>query len=176
MTDAFAQLPYRPCVGVMLVNAQGRVFVGQRIDTRGIARADGDFAQSGGGEGDAWQMPQGGIDPGEDIRTAALRELAEETGVSADKAEIVAISAHEHLYDLPAALLGKLWKGRYRGQRQTWVLMRFLGSDADVRLDAHDPAEFAAWKWVDPAELPGLIVPFKRAVYAAVVAEFEPLI
>ena len=121
-------------------------------------------------------MPQGGIDPGEDIPTAALRELAEETGVSADKAEIVAISAQEHLYDLPPALLGKLWKGRYRGQRQTWVLMRFTGNDADVRLDAHDPAEFAAWKWVDPAELPDLIVPFKRAVYAAVVEEFKPLL
>lgn len=176
MTDAFAHLPYRPCVGVMLVNRDARVFVGQRIDTRGIARADGDFAQSGGGEGDAWQMPQGGIDEGEDIPTAAFRELGEETGIGADKAEIVAVSAEEHFYDLPAALLGKLWKGRYRGQRQTWVLMRFLGNDADVRLDAHDPAEFAAWKWVDPGELPDLIVPFKREVYAAVVKEFTPLI
>jgi putative (di)nucleoside polyphosphate hydrolase len=156
-----AGLPYRPCVGVMLANRAGQVFVGQRIDTR---------------EGDRWQMPQGGIDPGEDIEAAAFRELREETGVGADLATIVATAREEQLYDLPIELLGKLWGGQYRGQRQTWVLMRFAGEDADIDLAAHDPPEFLAWKWVAPEDLPGLIVPFKRRVYEAVVREFAELI
>lgn len=161
MTIDPASLPYRPCVGVMLVNAAGDVFVGQRIDAK---------------EGDRWQMPQGGIDKGEDIPTAAFRELSEETGVDAGLAEIVATSADEHLYDLPEELLGKLWGGKYRGQRQAWVLMRFTGNDDDIDLDAHDPPEFLAWKWVRPGELEDLIVPFKRRVYRAVVEEFGALI
>ncbi|MBU6268153.1 MAG: RNA pyrophosphohydrolase [Sphingomonadales bacterium] len=157
----YTSLPYRPCVGVMLVNRDGLAFVGRRIDTK---------------EGDFWQMPQGGIDPGEDIDTAALRELAEETGVLPHHVELVGRTGEDLLYDLPPELLGKIWKGRYRGQRQTWLLARFLGEDADVRLDAHDPAEFEAWKWIAPDLLPELIVPFKRAVYEAVLAEFRPLI
>jgi putative (di)nucleoside polyphosphate hydrolase len=156
-----ADLPYRPCVGVMLVNAEGRAFAGKRIDNR---------------EGDFWQMPQGGIDPGEDLHEAAYRELWEETGVTADHAEIVAQTREELLYDLPPELLGKLWKGKYRGQRQTWILARFTGRDADIKLDAHDPAEFCDWKWVEPRLLPELIVPFKKAVYEAVLKEFLPLI
>jgi putative (di)nucleoside polyphosphate hydrolase len=160
MTDVSA-LPYRPCVGIMLVNEDGLVFVGKRIDNK---------------EGDAWQMPQGGVDEGEDLRRAALRELAEETGVREDMVSIIAQTREELLYDLPDALIGKLWNGRYRGQRQTWFLARFAGVDADVRLDAHDPAEFYEWKWVAPETLPDLIVPFKKRVYRAVVDEFSELI
>ncbi|WP_226016810.1 RNA pyrophosphohydrolase [Novosphingobium sp. FKTRR1] len=156
-----AGLPYRPCVGVMLVNAAGRVFVGKRIDNK---------------EGDAWQMPQGGIDEGEDLHAAALRELYEETGVPAELVSLIAQTPEELLYDLPPELLGKLWKGRYRGQRQFWLLLRFAGADTDINLNAHDPAEFLDWKWVDPEQLPDLIVPFKRRVYRQVLDEFRPLI
>ena len=161
MTVDLSTLPYRPCVGVMLVNGEGKVFVGQRIDAK---------------EGDRWQMPQGGIDDGEEIHAAAFRELAEETGVDQSLATIIATSAEELLYDLPDDLKGKLWGGKYRGQRQTGVLMRFAGSDDDIDLEAHDPPEFLDWKWVHPDELEELIVPFKRRVYRAVVAEFGAVI
>jgi putative (di)nucleoside polyphosphate hydrolase len=154
-------LPYRPCAGVMLVNREGLVFVGQRIDPSAHGY---------------WQMPQGGIDSGEDVRTAALRELHEEIGVGADLVEVIAQSARPHRYDLPPELLGRVWQGRYRGQEQHWLLGRFLGSDADINLNAHPPPEFNAWRWVAPELLPELIVPFKRAVYEGVVAEFRPLI
>lgn len=107
---------------------------------------------------------------------AALRELAEETGVGAHHVSVVATTREELLYDLPDHLMGKLWKGRYRGQRQHWVLARFLGEDGDIRIDAHDPAEFCEWKWLEPARLPEVIVPFKRSVYEAVLAEFRDLI
>ncbi len=145
----------------MLVNADGMVFVGERIDPS----AHG-----------FWQMPQGGIDKGEDVQDAALRELAEETGIGAHLVEVIAPASQPYFYDLPPELLGKVWKGKYRGQEQYWFLGRFLGSEADIDLNAHDPAEFAAWRWVAPETLPDLIVPFKRDVYAALVAEFGPLI
>lgn len=150
-----AALPYRPAAGIMLVNADGQVFVGQRMDSTL----------------EAWQMPQGGIDPGEDALTAALRELGEETGIAPDKVELLATAPEELYYDLPDELIGKLWKGRYRGQRQTWFLFRFLGDDSDVDI-ATEHQEFRAWRWVDPADLSAMIVPFKRALYEQVLAAF----
>lgn len=161
MRDDFRQLPYRPCVGVMLVNEWGKVFVGKRIDNK---------------EGDAWQMPQGGMDDGEDVLAAGYRELAEETGVTRSLATLIARSREELLYDLPDELLGTLWGGRYRGQRQHWLLLRFTGGDAQINLEAHNPPEFCAWKWVEPEQLPDLIVPFKKRVYRAVLEEFRDLI
>ncbi|MGN6499294.1 MAG: RNA pyrophosphohydrolase [Tsuneonella sp.] len=156
-----SELGYRPCVGVMLVNAEGQVFVGRRIDNR---------------EGDWWQMPQGGIDQGEDLRAAALRELAEETGIAGEHIAIISQSAETLRYDLPEELIGKLWGGRYRGQEQTWLLARFTGPEEAIDLNAHDPAEFCAYRWIDPEELPELIVPFKKRVYRAVLEEFRDLI
>ena len=149
---------YRPCVGVMLVNRHGHAFVGKRIDTR---------------EGDWWQMPQGGVDKGEDLTSAVLRELWEETGALAEHVELVADLGQELFYDLPESLIGKLWGGKYRGQRQSWFLARFTGEEHHIDLNAHEPAEFCEWKWVDPELLPDLIVPFKREVYATVVAGFR---
>ncbi|MBN8830472.1 MAG: RNA pyrophosphohydrolase [Sphingomonadales bacterium] len=155
-----ADLPYRPCVGVMLANRQGQVFVGQRIDSK---------------EGDAWQMPQGGIDEGESPEVALIRELAEETGIVADLVDIIARSAHEHLYDLPDELIGRLWGGKYRGQAQRWFLVRFKGTDEDINIATAEP-EFSAWRWVEAEQLVELIVPFKRPVYREVVQEFRALL
>lgn len=118
----------------------------------------------------AWQMPQGGIDPGETPRQAALRELSEETGT--DKAEILAESVFWHRYDVPAEIAGRMWGGRFRGQEQRWFAMRFTGRDSDIDIVTAHP-EFDAWKWVVPDDLPGLIVPFKRAIYLAVLDEFR---
>ncbi|PJE31510.1 RNA pyrophosphohydrolase [Pseudooceanicola marinus] len=153
-----AALPYRPCAGVMLVNELGLVFTGQRNDMKA-------------GEPPAWQMPQGGIDEGETPEEAALRELWEETGVTADKVTLEAMTDDWILYDLPEHLLGKIWKGKYRGQKQKWALMRFHGSDADIDI-ATDHPEFTQWKWMAPDELVENIVPFKRSVYEAVLAAF----
>ncbi|MEO0937676.1 MAG: RNA pyrophosphohydrolase [Pseudomonadota bacterium] len=153
--EEIAKLPYRRNVGVMLMNAAGHVWVGQRLDR--------DF--------DAWQMPQGGIDNGEDPREAALRELEEETGVRRDLVEEVAVSDGWLPYELPHDLIPKLWKGRYRGQEQKWYLLRFLGTDDQVNIETDEP-EFSEWKWLDPVDLEAAIVPFKREVYRAVLAEF----
>ena len=162
MTD-FSKLPYRPCAGIMLANREGLVFVGRRQDAAGSKYPD------------AWQMPQGGIDEGEKPETAALRELWEETGVVADHVEIIGRSTNEYFYDLPEELLGKIWKGKYRGQRQSWFLMRFTGEDNHINVQTDDP-EFIEWKWIDPQGLPDLIVPFKRDLYRAVLKEFLPLV
>ena len=150
-----SSLPYRPAAGIMLLNREGKVWVGQRLDTAL----------------NAWQMPQGGLDPGEEPRDGALRELEEETGIPPRLVEILARAAKTLDYDLPSELLGTLWGGRYRGQRQTWFLARFLGRDEDVNL-ATPHAEFRAWKWAEPRDLPDLIVPFKRQLYRDVLAEF----
>ncbi|MEA3064301.1 MAG: putative (di)nucleoside polyphosphate hydrolase [Sphingomonadales bacterium] len=147
---------YRPAVGIMLVNPQGRVWVGQRLDS----------------SLDAWQMPQGGLDPGEAPLDGALRELEEETGIRPDLVEIVARHGEELYYDLPEDLIGKVWKEPWRGQRQTWFLARFLGTDEDVDIATPDP-EFRAWRWAEPSELAALIVPFKRKLYEDVVAAFR---
>ena len=153
-------LPYRPCAGIMLANRDGKIFVGQRIDS--ISNI-------------AWQMPQGGIDDGEEAEAAALRELEEEAGISSDLVDVLARSKEEYFYDLPEELIGKLWKGQWRGQRQWWFLMRFKGDDSDVNIaTAHQ--EFAEWQWVEPAQLPELIVPFKRRLYEGLVAEFDALV
>jgi putative (di)nucleoside polyphosphate hydrolase len=136
------------------VNSRGRVFVAQRIDTAEVA----------------WQMPQGGIDDGETAREAALRELHEEIGT--DKARIVAVTRNWLTYDLPADLQAKVWKGKYRGQKQKWFLMRFTGEDADINLETDHP-EFSTWKWLPFTHLPRVIVGFKRDIYKQVVAAFK---
>lgn len=149
---------YRPCVGICLFNRNGQVFVGERIDTPG-----------------AWQMPQGGIDAGESLEAAALRELQEETGLSGEQADILKIAEETITYDLPQSLIERLWNGKYHGQEQTWVAMRFKGSDSDIRLDAHNPPEFSRWQWVDLPQTLELIVPFKRETYKQVIALFSGL-
>ncbi|MEO9131160.1 MAG: RNA pyrophosphohydrolase [Sphingomonas sp.] len=154
MTDPNT-LPYRPCAGIMLLNREGKVFVGQRIDTTV----------------EAWQMPQGGIDDGEDAETAAIRELGEEIGVAPAKIALIAVAPGEFYYDLPPELVGQIWKGKWRGQRQRWFLFRFLGEDSDVNIATAHP-EFRVWRWIDSTDLPRLIVPFKRALYEQVLAAF----
>lgn len=152
-------LPYRPCAGVILLNRDGMVFVGQRLDSTL----------------EAWQMPQGGIDPGEDALEAAYRELWEETGVVRDVVELVAAPDEELEYDLPDDLLGKVWKGKWRGQRQRWFLFRLNAGDEAIDIATAEP-EFRAWRWLDPRDLPDVIVPFKRDLYARLLEIFaEPL-
>lgn len=157
MTADPATLPYRPAVGVMLIDGRRRVFVAQRLDSTL----------------EAWQMPQGGLDEGEEPLEGALRELEEETGITSDKVELIARCPAELTYDLPDDLVGKMWKGKWRGQRQTWFLMRFTGGDQDVNLETAEP-EFRAWKWADPETLPAMIVPFKKKLYEDVLVAFAP--
>ena len=150
------RLPYRPCVGVVLIDRRGMIFAGRRKDT----------------DAPAWQMPQGGIDKGEEPEAAALRELGEETGVAPDRVEVIGRTPDWVTYDLPPELLGKVWGGKYRGQKQLWFLMRFLGADAEIDIETEHP-EFREWRWVTADEMLAAIVPFKRAVYAEVVAAFR---
>lgn len=156
MNNIKENLPYRACVGVALFNSKGKVFVGERIDTPG-----------------AWQMPQGGVDPGETTEQTALRELAEEIGTN--KAEIIRTSPQTLRYDLPDDMIKRLWNGKYRGQEQTWVAMRFIGEHSDINLNAFDPPEFSDWQWINLSEAIDLIVPFKRALYTEVIEMFSDI-
>ncbi|MCR4376929.1 MAG: RNA pyrophosphohydrolase [Rhodospirillales bacterium] len=150
-------LPYRLGVGAVLINAAGLVLVAQRLDT----------------PSDAWQMPQGGIDKGEDPRETVLRELQEEIGTA--NVEIIGETDDWLTYDLPKEIRKSIWKGRYRGQKQKWFALRFLGTDAEIDLNAHKHPEFSAWKWVEFQTIPDLIVPFKRSLYQDIVDMFQHL-
>lgn len=147
-------LPYRIGVGMMVFNAKGEVFVAKRLDTTT----------------EAWQMPQGGMDPGESPSIAAIRELKEEIGT--DKVEIIRESADWYTYDLPDDLIGKIWDGQFRGQKQKWFALRLTGDESDINIHTDEP-EFAEWKWIDMRMLPDIIVPFKRTLYRALVSEFR---
>jgi putative (di)nucleoside polyphosphate hydrolase len=147
-------LPYRPCVGIALFNEEGKVFVGSRIDTPG-----------------AWQMPQGGIDPGEDLTKAAFRELLEEIGTN--NIEILKIHETPLRYDLPDHLLGKLFDGKFRGQEQIWVAAKFKGNDEEIDINAHHLPEFDDWKWISLDNILDMIVPFKKDIYQQVIKAFN---
>lgn len=156
-SEATRPLPYRRGVGIMVLNRDGQVFVARRIDM----------------QAEAWQMPQGGIDRGESPIQAARRELREEIGT--DRGDFVGETRGWYSYDLPAELVGRLWRGRFRGQTQKWFAFRFDGEDSEINLETERP-EFGAWRWAAPDDVPRLIVPFKREIYAAVMAEFAPLL
>lgn len=162
----YEDLPYRPCVGVMLLNRKGRVFIGRRLS--GPEHVD---------DTHSWQMPQGGVDANEDPWTAALRELYEETNVAS--VEKLAESSEWFSYDIPRDVVGQAWKGMYRGQTQKWYAMRFAGEDSEIDVlnpaGGHEP-EFAEWRWEKMERLPELIIPFKRPVYERVIEEFAPLV
>ena len=160
-SDSHTDLPYRPCVGAVLFNRDGLVWVGKRIP------------KSGDNFVDAWQMPQGGVDKGEDPAEAVFRELREETGI--DAAEIIAETANWLTYELPDHLRGISWGGKYRGQKQKWYGLRYLGEDRDFDLNTHKKPEFSSWKWTRLEEVPALIVPFKYDVYKQLVVEFRHL-
>ena len=155
--EEIAKLPYRPCVGIMIINKDGLVFVANRIDS----------PKSG------WQMPQGGIEEGEEPRDALFRELGEETGLEPSMVSLVAECADWISYDLPEGRVQQHWNGRYRGQTQKWFLLRFNAEDDQINIDTDEP-EFSEWRWQDPSELPGNVIPMKQKTYAAVLAEFSP--
>lgn len=166
MSNRFEDLPYRPCVGVMVLNREGRAFIGRRLG--GPEHVDDDHV---------WQMPQGGIDEGEDPYPAALRELYEETSIRS--VEKIGEIGDWLIYDIPRDIVGQAWKGKYRGQKQKWFALRFTGADSEIDIDnpggsEHKP-EFVQWRWEPVEKLPGLIIPFKRGVYERVVKEFSPL-
>jgi putative (di)nucleoside polyphosphate hydrolase len=166
-TTDIDKLPYRPCVGIALFNAEGRVWIGNRSDEQ----AEGE------GEGHWWQMPQGGLDKGEDPYKAALRELYEETSVT--HVRLLKEAPGWFTYDLPPELVGESWGGRYRGQKQKWFALRFEGDEKEIDVlrpgGGKHKAEFSSWRWEKLERLPGLIVPFKRKVYEQVVEAFRPL-
>ena len=153
----YNERPYRPCVGIFLINDLKQVFGGRRIDSRA----------------EAWQMPQGGIDPGETIVEACMREMAEEIGTSS--AELLCEHSKWLYYDIPLPLADRLWHGQYKGQKQKWMALRFTGSDADININTENP-EFCEWRWLAPAELVKLAVPFKREVYDDVLNAFKGLV
>jgi len=153
MTDSSL---YRPCVGITLLNENGTIFVGERIDHPG-----------------SWQMPQGGIDEGEELEDAFFREMREEIGT--DQADILKVMDKPLRYDLPSYLQQKLWGGKWIGQEQTWIAARFTGSDEDINIFAHNPSEFQKWQWADRESLLELIVPFKRDTYKEVIAAFADI-
>jgi putative (di)nucleoside polyphosphate hydrolase len=162
---AFDDLPYRPCVGVMVLSRAGLAFIGRRIDGPEHVDLTHD-----------WQMPQGGIDPGEEPWPAALRELREETNIRS--VERIGEIAEWLYYDIPRDIVGQAWKGKYRGQTQKWFALRFTGEESEIDVahpDGAQEAEFAAWRWEEMQNIPGLVVPFKRAVYERVVHEFQHL-
>ena len=152
-------LPYRSCVGITLFNTDNKVFVGKRIDTP-----------------DAWQMPQGGVDPGETIEDAAFRELLEEVGVGMDKAEILKIHEEPLRYDFPPHLQRRLFGGKYQGQEQTWIAARFMGNDGDIDINHFHTPEFDEWQWIELHGILDMIVPFKRDIYTEVIKAFEDLL
>ncbi len=156
-----SDLPYRPNVGAALFNRDGLVLVARRVDIAPPRGADG-----------VWQLPQGGIDDGEEPRAAVIRELGEEIGIGPDDATIIGEHPEWLHYDLPAELIGRALRGKYRGQRQRWFALRFLAGDEAIRLDAHDEVEFDAWKWVALAEIPHLPVGFKTPVYEVIARAF----
>lgn len=148
-------LPYRNGVGAMIVNKSGQVFVAKRIDMTT----------------ESWQMPQGGVDSGETPLQACFRELGEEIGIGSESFELLRESADWYTYDLPDELIGRIWGGQYRGQKQKWFALRFLGEDKDINIQTDHP-EFSEWQWIDMRSLPDIIVPFKRSLYKALVDEF----
>ena len=154
MEIEYEKRPYRPCVGILLINSDNYIFAGQRIDNHL----------------EAWQMPQGGIDDGEEVTTACFREMKEEIGT--DKATILAIHSKWLNYDIPEVLANKLWHRKYRGQTQKWVALRFQGTDSDINIETQIP-EFSNWRWIKPEKLSSLAAPFKRHVYENVIAEFK---
>jgi len=156
MSTDYSHLPYRPCVGIVLFNDEKKVFVGERLDNPG-----------------SWQMPQGGIDEGETVEEASMRELREETGT--DSASILRVSETKYTYDLPDHLLGKLWQGRYKGQEQQWVAMQFTGEEREITLYSGVHPEFMGYQWIQLDNVCDYIVPFKRETYQKVIEEFRDL-